>query len=81
MPIYEYKAKSGGCDRCRRPFSKLQKMSDKPLAACPECGAAVDRVISKFAVSKDRLSTSRLKEHGFKKFVRKDKGVYEDETA
>ena len=33
MPIYEYQ-----CDACKHAFDVLQKMSDAPLADCPECG-------------------------------------------
>ncbi|MBL1142295.1 MAG: zinc ribbon domain-containing protein [Proteobacteria bacterium] len=33
MPIYEYK-----CDECDHRLEKLQKISDDPIKACPECG-------------------------------------------
>lgn len=33
MPIYEYR-----CDSCGFQKEHLQKMSDAPLTACPECG-------------------------------------------
>src|SRR5512145_1926563 len=33
MPIYEYQ-----CEKCRHHLEALQKMSDKPLRECPECG-------------------------------------------
>lgn len=33
MPIYEYK-----CSNCDTKLNKLQKISDKPLKTCPECG-------------------------------------------
>jgi putative FmdB family regulatory protein len=33
MPIYEYQ-----CDKCHHHLEALQKMSDKPLRECPECG-------------------------------------------
>jgi putative FmdB family regulatory protein len=33
MPIYEYQCKS-----CGHVFDALQKLSDKPLKECPECG-------------------------------------------
>lgn len=35
MPIYEYK-----CADCGFQKEVLQKMSDAPLTACPECGKA-----------------------------------------
>lgn len=33
MPIYEYQ-----CEHCDHQFDTLQKLSDKPLRKCPECG-------------------------------------------
>jgi putative FmdB family regulatory protein len=33
MPIYEYQ-----CDKCHHHLEALQKLSDKPLRECPECG-------------------------------------------
>jgi len=33
MPIYEYQ-----CDKCGHHLEALQKLSDKPLRECPECG-------------------------------------------
>ncbi len=41
MPIYEYK-----CSRCGR-FDLEQSIKDKPLTACPTCGGAAQRLISK----------------------------------
>jgi putative FmdB family regulatory protein len=33
MPIYEYQ-----CGKCGHHLEALQKLSDKPLRECPECG-------------------------------------------
>ena len=33
MPIYEYQ-----CVKCHHHLEALQKMADKPLRECPECG-------------------------------------------
>lgn len=33
MPIYEYK-----CQNCGHGFEQLQKVTDKSLRKCPECG-------------------------------------------
>src|SRR5512135_2895872 len=33
MPIYEYQ-----CEKCGHHLEALQKISDKPLRECPECG-------------------------------------------
>ena len=40
MPTYEYECPEG------HQFEKLQKMSDKPRAACPVCGKPAARKIS-----------------------------------
>jgi putative FmdB family regulatory protein len=49
MPIYEYEAVSPGrkCRRCSFIFEVLQRISDPPLASCPECGRKVRRRISR----------------------------------
>jgi putative FmdB family regulatory protein len=41
MPTYEYR-----CPACQHEFEQLQKMSDEPGAACPECGAPAERLLS-----------------------------------
>ncbi len=41
MPAYEYH-----CSHCGHHFDQRQKMSDAPIAACPRCGGAVQRLIS-----------------------------------
>jgi len=40
MPAYEYL-----CNACGDRFERRQKMSDPELAACPQCGGAVKRLI------------------------------------
>ena len=41
MPTYDYR-----CRQCGRDFEVFQRMSDKPGASCPSCGAAAERLIS-----------------------------------
>ena len=41
MPTYEYR-----CTACEHGFEKFQRMSDEPVAECPECGARAERRIS-----------------------------------
>lgn len=41
MPTYEYR-----CRECGRDFEVFQRMSDEPVAPCPECGHAARRLIS-----------------------------------
>lgn len=41
MPTYEYE-----CTKCKHTFEEFQKITDKPLAKCPKCGAPLRRLIS-----------------------------------
>ena len=41
MPTYEYR-----CPACQNEFEKFQRMSDEPVAECPECGASAERQLS-----------------------------------
>jgi|SRR5262252_9178013 len=45
MPLYEYQ-----CKKCGHRFEKIQKFSDKPIKKCPECGGAVEQLMSAPAV-------------------------------
>lgn len=62
MPIYEYE-----CLQCGKRTEWLQRMSDGPLAACPQCGGEVRKLIS--------APSFRFKGTGFYKtdYVDKDK--------
>jgi putative FmdB family regulatory protein len=44
MPLYEYE-----CERGHR-FERIVKYSDPPIAVCPECGAAVHKLMSSPAI-------------------------------
>lgn len=41
MPTYEYK-----CTKCGNLFELFQKMTAKPVAKCPKCGAKAERQLS-----------------------------------
>ncbi len=41
MPTYEYR-----CRECGRDFEVFQRMSDEPVAPCPNCGRGARRLIS-----------------------------------
>ncbi len=45
MPLYEY-----ACGSCGHRFERIQKFSDPPVATCPECGGAVEKLISSPAI-------------------------------
>ncbi len=47
MPIYEYRAVSGGCKYCRRRFEVRQGMDEPPLTVCPRCGIPVKKLVSR----------------------------------
>ena len=79
MPIYEYRHKGKPGDTCEETFEFFQKMSDDTLTKCPVCGRAVEKILSRFSGASDRMAPSRLKDLGFTKLVRRDKGVYEKE--
>ncbi len=86
MPIYDYRRKEGakGCPRCAEGFEATQPMSAEPLAVCPSCGGAVERVISAPAILKSNksiLSDKNLKRHGFERLVKEDKGRYRRTTT
>ncbi len=87
MPIYCYQLKSpdsGGCEHCRAGFDALQKLIDAPLHACPECGAAVVRVIAAPNVVSGQahlLKTDNIGKKGFTQYRKVGKGVYEKTTG
>lgn len=45
MPLYEYQ-----CKKCKHRLEKIQMFSDKPLKKCPECGGALEKLISQSSV-------------------------------
>ncbi|MCA8915864.1 MAG: zinc ribbon domain-containing protein [Planctomycetes bacterium] len=79
MPIYEYRHTAKPGETCEESFEIFQKMSDDALVKCPVCGKPVEKILSRFSGGVDKMAPSRLKELGFTKLVRRDKGVYEKE--
>jgi putative FmdB family regulatory protein len=80
MPIYEYVPTTGGCETCRNGIERLQKLSDPPLAACPGCGAPLERVIGAPQVVAGQshvLGEKHLAKHGFTQYRKVGKGKYE----
>lgn len=41
MPIYEY-----GCTKCGKHHEVMQKITEKPLTKCPDCGGTLKKKIS-----------------------------------
>jgi putative FmdB family regulatory protein len=80
MPIYEYRpVNENSCSFCADGFEILRKISDPDLIACPQCGTAVERVLSAPNLTKSdtSLSTDNLEKHGFTQYRKSGKGVYE----
>ena len=80
MPIYEYAATATGCPHCEAHFDVLQKLADAALTQCPQCGAAVVRVIGMASVamgSAHTLKESNVAKKGFTQYRRAGNGVYE----
>lgn len=80
MPIYEYAAIACGCVHCQAHFDVLQKLTESPLTHCPNCGAAVRRLISVPNVATGNsglLKEAHAEKHGFTQYRRAGKGMYE----
>ena len=45
MPLYEYR-----CEACAHRFERIQRFSDPPLKACPECAGVVRKLVSSPAI-------------------------------
>ena len=77
MPIYEY-----GCRSCGHTLEALQKISDKVLRKCPECGKpALKRLMSApaFRLKGGGWYETDFKADGEKKRNLADTGVAKDE--
>ncbi|MBN1518002.1 zinc ribbon domain-containing protein [Candidatus Sumerlaeota bacterium] len=79
MPVYEYEHLTETDCKAGFRFELVQPIKDDALKNCPECGAPVQRLISRTFVSTP-TGDSQLKNMGFTKLVRRDEGVYENVT-
>lgn len=80
MPYYIYEAKDQelGCPRCRAGFGVDQPLAATPLSKCPDCGAAVFRVVQAPALGRSKTDLHyRAKRAGFHTLKRTGKGEYE----
>lgn len=78
MPTYEYR-----CTSCEHDFEKFQRMSDDPVAECPECGAESRRRISAGAgllFKGDGFYITDYRGEGYKKAAESEKGGSSSET-
>ena len=78
MPVYVYEAREKGCKHCAHGFEISQSLNDAKLERCPECGAAVRRVICAPALGRSKTDLHyRAKRAGFTALKRVEKGEYE----
>jgi hypothetical protein len=81
MPIYVYEHTGKPGKGCSKQFEIHQEFGSERLEECPTCNRSVKRIITTANFTIDHLAASSLKEKGFSKLVRRDKGVYEVEGA
>ncbi len=80
MPLYVYEATdpAAGCGKCRGGFEISQSINDPKLTTCPDCGAAVYRVIQAPGLGHSKTDLHyRAKRAGFHSLKRVSKGEYE----
>jgi len=77
MPLYQY-AHVEAPGACEDPFEVLAGHGEV-LTECPRCGCAVRKVPAGFVAARDVLSSSNIKDKGFQRLRRRDKGVYEED--
>jgi putative FmdB family regulatory protein len=78
MPVYEYAHVEQECE-LGREFELTQSIKAEAIKVCPQCGQAVQRLISRTFISMPK-GNSDLKSMGFTKLVKRDTGVYENVT-
>ena len=80
MPIYEYKPNhENGCSFCSEGFELIRKINEATVLVCPQCGVAVERIISAPNLTKasPSLDPGNIEKHGFTQYRKSGKGVYE----
>ena len=77
MPLYLY-AHQDDPGACEDPFEVLARPGEV-LEECPHCDRQVHKVPASFTAARDVLSTSNIKDKGFQRLRRRDKGVYEED--
>ena len=78
MPTYDYQCQKG------HRFEVFQRMSDDPVAECPDCGEAAQRMISGgagFLFKGDGFYITDYRSDDYKKKASADKGESKGESA
>lgn len=79
MPVYEYEHLERACS-LGKIFEIEQPLRARVLKKCPQCGRAVQKIISRINISCPKTNRE-LRDLGFTKLVKRDDGVYENVTA
>ena len=79
MPRYIYECENPSCP-AGGVFQAIQSMLDDAISICPHCGSKASRLVCPVGLATP-TGDSELKDKGFAKLVRRDKGVYENVTA
>lgn len=77
MPIYLYEHDQPTQD-CENQVELILGMGEG-ADSCPRCGRPIHKIIAQFTHNRSVLSTSNIKDKGFSRWRRKDKGVYEQD--
>ena len=80
MPHYLYEARDSrkSCAKCCGGFEITQSLKDEKLAACPDCGAPIYRVIQAPGLTHSKTDLHyRAKRAGFSCLKKVQKGEYE----
>ena len=78
MPVYEYEHIDQSCSK-GRIFELRQSINEKSLTRCPACRRAVKKCLSLSNINTPKTN-GELRDLGFTKLVRREKGVYENVT-
>lgn len=78
LPTYEYRCPEG------HEFEKFQRMTEPPVAGCPECGKDAERILSGGAgllFKGEGFYITDYRSESYKKAAREEKGGKKDADA
>ena len=79
MPLYDYEHLESPCS-LGQVFEINQPLAEEPLTQCPQCRGPVRKLLSAPRTLTSHTN-AELKNAGFSKLVRREKGVYENVTS
>ena len=80
MPTYRYECANAVCPS-NGMYEAHQSIHEDEWTECPHCGGPTSRIIAPPPRPSVPKSDSDLRDMGFAKLVKRDKGVYENVTA